>query len=115
MAGSAGVSSTSPNVAIRVTHRVVASTVDSLYPLYPLLGVKRLLTPPALGERRHRSLARRRIAVRQRAVLMMPKGQSPHPGASYRRRMYLQDTTDDGAIGNHVIVVIVPVARWAAC
>ena len=42
MAGSAGVSSTSPNVAIRVTHRVVASTVDSLYPLYPLLGVKRL-------------------------------------------------------------------------
>src|SRR5262245_19071843 len=38
MAGSTGVS-TSPNDAIRVTHRVVASTVDSLY---PLLGVKRL-------------------------------------------------------------------------
>jgi hypothetical protein len=31
--------------------------------------------PPILGERRHRSLAPRLVAVRRRAVLMMPKDQ----------------------------------------
>src|SRR5262245_39630373 len=82
MAGSAGVS-TSPNDAIRVTHRVVASNVDSLY---PILGVKRLLPPPALGERCHRSLARRLVAVDRRAIFVLAIGQRPHPWCAYPRK-----------------------------
>jgi hypothetical protein len=38
-----------------------------------------LLPPPALGECRHHSLARRLVAVCWRAILMIAKGQSPHP------------------------------------
>src|SRR5262249_52529130 len=38
-----------------------------------------LLPPPALGERRHGGLARRLVAVRRRAILMMSKGERPHP------------------------------------
>ena len=34
--------------------------------------------PPTLGERRHRGLARRLVAVRRGAVLMIAKGQRPH-------------------------------------
>src|SRR5262249_18221991 len=33
--------------------------------------------PPALGERRYRGLARRRVAVRRRAVLVVPEGERP--------------------------------------
>lgn len=40
-------------------------------------------------------LARRREAVRQRAVLMMFKGERPHPRRAYRRRMHLHDAADD--------------------
>jgi hypothetical protein len=32
-----------------------------------------------MSEVSHRGLARRRVAVRRRAVLMMPKGERPHP------------------------------------
>jgi hypothetical protein len=35
------------------------------------LPISELLPPPALGERRHRGLARRLVAVRRRAVLMV--------------------------------------------
>jgi hypothetical protein len=37
-----------------------------------------LLSPPTLGERRHRGLARRRVAVRRHAVLMLPEGVGQH-------------------------------------
>ena len=57
----------------------------------------------ALGERRHRGLARRRVAVRRRAVLMLAKGERPRPRHSDRR-----------AVGEHVIAVLVPIAGWAA-
>jgi hypothetical protein len=40
------------------------------------------LTPPALGERRHRGLARRFVAERRRAIPVLPVGQSPQ-GASF--------------------------------
>src|SRR5262249_7948344 len=35
----------------------------------------------------------------------------PHPRRPYRGCVYLQDSADYGAIGKHVIVVIVPLAR----
>jgi hypothetical protein len=38
-----------------------------------------LLPSPTPGERRHRGLARRRAAVRRRAVLVMAEGECPHP------------------------------------
>ena len=38
-----------------------------------------LLPPPALGERRHRGVAPRLVAVRWRTVLVVAKGQRPHP------------------------------------
>jgi hypothetical protein len=48
--------------------------------------------PPTLGESRHRGLARRGIAVRRRAVLMVPKGERPHhPRLTYRRGSCLYD------------------------
>jgi hypothetical protein len=48
-----------------------------------------LLPPPTLGERRHRRLARRLIAVRRRAILVVTKGERPHDpggGAKISRR-----------------------------
>src|SRR5262249_1596112 len=41
------------------------------------------LPPPALRERRHRGLARRRVAVRRRAVLVVPEGDRPHPSHAH--------------------------------
>ena len=37
-----------------------------------------LLPPPALRERRHRGLARRLVAVRRRAVFVVPEGECPY-------------------------------------
>jgi len=54
------------------------------------------------------------MAVGWRAVLVLPKGQCSHPWRSYRRGVHLQDAADHDAIGKHIIVVIVPVAGWAA-
>src|SRR5215471_7208266 len=70
-----------------------------------------LFLPPALGERRHRRLARLCVAVRRRAVLVVPEGERPSPRRPYRGRMYLQDTTDYGAIGKHVVVILIPLMR----
>src|SRR5262249_47813595 len=44
-----------------------------------------LLPSPGLCERRHRGAARRLVAVRGGAVLMLPKGQHPQPWLAYRR------------------------------
>src|SRR5258708_36851566 len=72
-----------------------------------------LFPPPALCERRHRGLARRRVAVRRCAVFMVPDGERPHPGRAYRRGCGLEDATDDRAVGEHVVVVVVPLAGRA--
>ena len=45
-----------------------------------------------LRERRHRGLARRCIAVRRRAIFVMPKIQCPPP------RRNLEDAADDSAV-----------------
>src|SRR5262249_5303006 len=70
-----------------------------------------LLPPPTLSECRHRGLARRLVAVRARAVLMMSKGERPHPRRAYGRRMRVENTPDNNAFGEHVEVIIVPFAR----
>ena len=46
---------------------------------------------PALGERRHRGLTRRLVAVCRRAILMIAKGQRPHPRRALRCRVHLHD------------------------
>src|SRR5262249_28958522 len=79
------------------------------------LPILELLPPPALGERRHRRLARRRVAVRRRAVLVVPEGEGPHPGRADWRGTGLIDAADNFAVRKHVEIVIVPMARWAAC
>jgi hypothetical protein len=42
-----------------------------------ILGIGDSLPPPAPRERRHRGLAHRLIAVRRRAVFLMPIGEGP--------------------------------------
>jgi hypothetical protein len=69
--------------------------------------------PPALGECSHGGSLCRGIPVCWRAVFAIFKSERPHPRRSHCRRIDLEDTTDDNAIGKHVIVVIVPFARWA--
>src|SRR5262249_30511748 len=69
------------------------------------------LPPPTLCERRHRCLATLSIAVRRRAILVVAKGQRPEPRRIYRRGRRLHDPADDDAIGNHVVVVVTPLAR----
>src|SRR5215472_10280388 len=49
------------------------------------LPILELLPPPALGDRRHRGLARRGIAVRWCAVFVMLARERPHPRLAYRR------------------------------
>src|SRR5262249_58420043 len=88
-------------------------TFSSLPPKadFPILE---LLPPPALSERRHGGLARRLVAVRRRAILMMFKGERPHPRRALRCRVHLYDAADDVGIGEHIVIVVVPLAGWAA-
>ena len=72
---------------------------------------KRFLLPsPALGECSHDGLTRCSIAVRRRAILVVPERQGPHPRASYRRGISLQDPADKFPVTKHVEIVVVPVA-----
>src|SRR5262249_38406431 len=76
-----------------------------------------LFPSPALGERRHSIPARRSVAVRRRAIFMLhPRFKGRHNQLihyPYRRRVNLQDAADDGAIGKHDAVVVVPLAGGA--
>jgi hypothetical protein len=58
-------------------------------------------------------IAASRVAVSRRAVLVVPKGERPHPRLAYRRGSCLHDAADYNAIGEHVEVVIVPLAGRA--
>jgi hypothetical protein len=77
-------------------------------------GRRRSFPPPTFGERRHRSLARRLVAMRRCAVLVVPEGQCPHPGRAYGRRVGFEDAADNYAIGKHVKIIIVPLTRGTA-
>src|SRR5262245_44111133 len=72
-----------------------------------------LASAPALGERRHRSLARRLIAVR--GALDVPTvATRPHPGAALRGNcIETEDPTHDDAVLKHVVIVLAPFAGWA--
>src|SRR5215831_13113060 len=72
-----------------------------------------LLPPPALRELRHRGLACRLVAVRRCAIPMMSKGERPHPRRALRCRVHLHDAADNNGIREHVVIVLVPLARWA--
>src|SRR5262249_33843532 len=67
-----------------------------------------LLPLPTLGERGHGSVACRFVAVRRRAILVVPEGHRPQP-----RRSGLRDPADDNAIGKHVVIVGAPLAGRA--
>src|SRR5262249_43844506 len=73
-----------------------------------------LLPPPALCERSHRGLARRRVAMSWRPIFTLPEGQCPHPRRTDRRRVNLHDTTDDDALGEHLEIIFVPLAEGPA-
>src|SRR6516225_7787095 len=68
------------------------------------------LPPPSLRECCHRGLARRLVAVRRPAVLVLAKGERPQPWLADRRGGRLHDSADDDAIADHIEVVVVPLA-----
>jgi len=55
----------------------------------------------------------RLVAVRRRAVLMMPEGGRPTAFLLYWRSVNLEDAADDSAVGQHIVIVVVPIAGWA--
>jgi hypothetical protein len=67
---------------------------------------------PALGERRHRSFARRMIAVRWRPTFMVREDERPHPRRSHGCRVGFENAADDFPVRDHVVVIIVPFAGW---
>src|SRR5262245_1346766 len=68
----------------------------------------RPLPPPAFGERRHGGLAARLIAVRRPTVLVVAKGQRPHPRRPHWRRGSLEGAAADRTVGETVQLVVVP-------
>ena len=61
-----------------------------------------LLSSPALSKRRHRSLARRLVAVSRRAVLLVAVGQRPHLWRVHGRGGSVEDAADHDAIDKQV-------------
>jgi hypothetical protein len=53
--------------------------------------------------------------MRRRAIFMMPEGERPHPRRSYWGRVYLEDATDNSAIGQHVEIVVALLTGRATC
>jgi hypothetical protein len=43
---------------------------------------------------------------------MMPEGERPHPRRTYRRGIGLEDTADNLAVRQHVVIVV-PLTAWA--
>src|ERR1700757_11136 len=70
-------------IAILSKTRPIARMLFSLSISFP---------PPALGERRHRGLARRLVAVRRRAVFVALEGERLHPRLPHRHCRSLHDT-----------------------
>ena len=56
------------------------------------------LLPPALRERRHRSLAHRRVAMRRRAVFLLPEGDGLRPGLPTGAAAVLHDARATTAV-----------------
>ena len=71
-----------------------------------------VLPSPALRERRHRGLARCFVAVRRRAILVLPEGERPHPRRADRRGVGLEDATDNLAVRKDVEIIVAPLPGW---
>src|SRR5262245_35068101 len=69
-------------------------------------------SPPPTRERRHRVLTRRLVAVRCGDYTTIAVVR-PHPSAVLRPSRHLEDTADELAIREHIIVVVVPADRRA--
>src|SRR5262245_50004456 len=50
-----------------------------------------------------------------RSIFVTPKGQCPHPRCPDWRSVGFENSTDNNAVGKHVVIVFVPIAGWAAC
>jgi hypothetical protein len=74
-----------------------------------------LLPPPTLSEGRHRGLSGRGIAMCGRSIFVMPKGQRPHPRCPDWRCVGFENSANHDAVSKHIEIVVVPLARWAAC
>src|SRR5262245_24802546 len=72
-----------------------------------------LLPSPAFPERRHRGLARRLVPVRRRAVLVVAKGERPHPRHASWHSGRLHDPANDHAISEHIVIVFAPLTGQA--
>jgi len=75
-----------------------------------LFSLSMSFPPPAPGERHHCSFARRLVAVRRRAVLVVPESEGPHPGRANWRGGGPIDAADNFAAGQHVKVIVIPPA-----
>jgi hypothetical protein len=75
-----------------------------------LRDLDQLLPLPTLGERRHRGLAGRGVAVCRRTILVVLQEERPHPRRSDGCSIREEDAADDNAIGEHVEIVVIPVA-----
>jgi hypothetical protein len=83
--------------------------------LQQLLNGSRARLLPRPPKPRHRLVQRRRVAVRHAWFRRHDRGDGPEP-AQLRRRAevsILVDATDDLAIGQHVIVLVLPLAKGA--
>src|SRR6516165_10250159 len=69
-----------------------------------------LFPPPALGECRHRCLARRLVTVDRRAIFVVAIGQRPEPWCAHGRGGSFHDAADHNAVSEHVVIVIAPLA-----
>jgi hypothetical protein len=70
----------------------------------------RLFPPPSLGEGGHSALACLGIAVCRGAVLMVAERQRPQLRHSDRRCIGLEDAADHGTIGEHDVIILIPLA-----
>src|SRR6516165_9555948 len=74
------------------------------------LPISELLPPPAFRERGHRGLACLRVAVHRRAIFVVSEGERPHPRRTTGAACNLQNAPSHRAVGEHVVIVIVPLA-----
>ena len=63
------------------------------------LPILELLPPPAFCERRHRGLARSRVAVRWRAIFVLPEGEVDRHGLPTGAAAVLHDARATTAVG----------------
>ena len=64
-----------------------------------------------IDERGHRRPARRLVAVRRRAIFVVAESERPSPRRPNGRGGGLQDAADNSDVREHVVIVVIPLAR----